>query len=340
MKKIIPFLATTLLLASCGGPQQEEITTDELPQVRVVTVNKEMVEQSRDFTGNVQSFKSNDITTNMPVRINKIHVDVGDNVKKDQILVEMDIANYSQLSVQLANLETEFKRVSELHKAGGASQQQVDQLRVQLDVQRTSMKNMVDMTTLRAPFDGVITGRYYHEGEMFTMNPTASGRAAVLTVMTLAPLKVTIFVNEEYFSRVRKGMPVTVTTDIYPDVEFKGTVHLVHPTVDASTRTFGVEINIPNSDLRLRPGMFARVNMGFGAMERVVVPDIAVVRQIGTNDRYVFVHENGIVHKVKVQLGNLTGNMFEVLNGLNAGDEVVVAGMARLLDQSKVQVVE
>ncbi|MDR1950631.1 MAG: efflux RND transporter periplasmic adaptor subunit, partial [Bacteroidales bacterium] len=126
----------------------------------------------------------------------------------------------------------------------------------------------------------------------------------------------------------------------YPDADFKGIVHLVYPTVDPTTRTFGVEISIPNSDLRIRPGMFARVNVNFGAMKRVIVPDLAVVRQIGTNDRYVFVYENGTVNKVKVQLGRQVGKNIEVLSGLNAGEQVVVAGMAKLLDQSKVLVVE
>jgi RND family efflux transporter MFP subunit len=219
-------------------------------------------------------------------------------------------------------------------KAGGASQQQVDQLRVQVDVQKRAMRNMIENTTLRAPFNGVVTARNFHAGEMYM-----PGRP-ILTVMTLSPLKITIFVNEEYFSRVRKGMPVTVTTDVYSGEEFKGTVHLIHPTIDPTTRTFGVEVSIANSNLRLRPGMFARVNVGFGAMKRVVVPDLAVVRQVGTNDRYVFVYENGAVSKVKVQLGNLTGKNVEVLDGLKEGEQVVVAGMSRLLDQSRVRVTE
>jgi RND family efflux transporter MFP subunit len=334
-------LAMAIFLSSCGGSkQEEEITTESLPQVRLETLVSEPVEQSRDFTGTVQSFKQNDITPSMPVRIDKILVDVGDNVKQGQVLVEMDVANRQQLSLQLANLERELERVSELHKAGGASQQQLDQVRVQVNVQQTAMKNMIDNTTLRAPFDGVITGRYYHAGEMFSMSPTASGRAAILTVMTLSPLKITIFVNEEYFARVKKGQTVNVTTDIYPDENFSGTVHLVHPTIDPMTRTFGVEVSIPNANLRIRPGMFARVSVNFGTMKRVIVPDLAVVRQLGTNDRYVFVYENGIVHKVKVLLGRQVGKNIEVLDGLEEGDQVVVAGMAKLLDQSKVVVVE
>jgi RND family efflux transporter MFP subunit len=335
MKNYLTLLAMALFVASCGGSkQEEEITTEELPQVRVATATIQSVEQSRDFTGNVQSFRQNDITPSMPVRIDNILVDVGDNIRTGQILVEMDAVNRQQLNLQLTNLERDFERVSELHRAGGASQQQVDQLRTQIDVQRTAMQNMIENTTLRAPFDGVVTARHFHAGEMFM-----PGRP-ILTVMTLSPLRVIVFVNEEYFARVRRGVTVNVTTDIYPGESFRGSVHLVHPTVDPATRTFGVEVSIPNADLRLRPGMFARVNMNFGTMERVVVSDLAIIRQLGTNDRYVFVYENGIVHKTQVQVGRLVGNQVEILSGLNEGEQVVVAGMARLLDQSEVRVVE
>jgi RND family efflux transporter MFP subunit len=166
MKKYLTILVTALFLVGCKG-KQEEITTDELPQVRVETLVSDMVEQSRDFMGTVQSFKQNDIAPSVPVRIDKILVDVGDNVKQGQVLVEMDAVNREQLNLQLANLERELERVTELHKSGGISQQQVDQLRLQVDVQKKSMQNLIDNTTLRAPFDGVITARNFHAGELF-----------------------------------------------------------------------------------------------------------------------------------------------------------------------------
>jgi RND family efflux transporter MFP subunit len=286
------FPAIALFLASCGGSkQQTEIAaTEEIPQVRVETTVVRPVDQTIDFTGTVESFKQNDICPSTPVRIEKILVDVGDKVTKGQVLVEMDVVQRQQLRLQLSNLEREYERISELHKAGGASQQQLDQIRMQKEVQQTAMKNLIENTTLRAPFDGVITGRYYQSGEMFSLSPTRSGKAGILTLMTLAPLKITIHVNEEYFPKVKKGNAVIVTTDIYPGEEFKGVVHLVYPTIDPATRTFGVEVSIPNTDLRVRPGMFARVMVNFGAMNRVVAPDLAIIKQIGTNDRYVFIH--------------------------------------------------
>jgi multidrug efflux pump subunit AcrA (membrane-fusion protein) len=82
------------------------------------------------------------------------------------------------------------------------------------------------------------------------------------------------------------------------------------------------------------------VNVNFGAMKRVVVPDVAVIKQVGTNDRYVFVHEDGMVSKVKVELGRQLGKNIEVLGGLKEGEEVAIAGVTRLLDQSKVEVVK
>lgn len=342
MKKYLIILATAVVLASCGGSkkQEEVVVAEQLPQVKIEKLISSDVDQTLEFTGTVESFTQNDICPSTPVRIENILVEVGDKVKKGQVLVEMDIAQRKQMQVQLDNLERDFKRISELQKAGGASQQQVDQIRVQMEVQQTAMQNLTDNTTLRAPFDGVITGRYYHPGEMFSLSPTASGKAAILTLMTLSPLKVTINVNEEYFPKVKNGLAVDVTTDIYPDAHFNGKVHLIYPTIDPSTRTFPVEVSIPNADLRVRPGMYARVNVNFGAMKRVLVPDIAVVRQIGTNDRYVFVYDNGVVSKVKVQLGRQLDKKIEVLSGLKADQEVVIAGMGKLLDQSKVEVVK
>ncbi|MDR2907959.1 MAG: efflux RND transporter periplasmic adaptor subunit, partial [Bacteroidales bacterium] len=292
-------LATALFMASCGGSKKEEATTvaveETATQIKIATLASEQVDQTSEFTGTVESFTQNDICPSTPVRIESILVEVGDKVKKGQVLVEMDIAQRKQMQVQLDNIEQDYKRISELQKAGGASQQQVDQVRVQMEVQQTAMKNLTENTTLRAPFDGVITGRYYHPGEMFSMSPTKSGKAAILTIMTLSPLKITINVNEEYFPKVKRGMSVDVTSEIYPDAHFKGSVHLIYPTIDPATRTFPVEVSIPNADLRVRPGMYARVNVNFGAMKRVVVPDVAVIKQVGTNDRYVFVHEDGMV---------------------------------------------
>ena len=90
--------------------------------------------------------------------------------------------------------------------------------------------------------------------------------------------------------------------------------------------------------MSIRPGMFARVELNFGTLDHVVVPDLAIIKQPGTNTRYVFIVKDGLALRQEVQLGRLIGNNFEVISGIEQGMQVVVAGQSRLLDQTPVKI--
>jgi RND family efflux transporter MFP subunit len=116
-------------------------------------------------------------------------------------------------------------------------------------------------------------------------------------------------------------------------------VSLVYPTIDSGTRTFPVEITINNQNQRVRPGMFARVTMDFGMQNHVVVPDLAIVKQQGAGDRYVYVLNNdGTVSYNKVELGQRLGDAYELLSGVDNNAQVVVAGQSRLTNGAAVEV--
>ena len=125
---------------------------------------------------------------------------------------------------------------------------------------------------------------------------------------------------------------------MYGDEEFAGKVSLVYPTIDATTRTFPVEIKLENKDQRVRPGMFARVTLNFGTQDNVVVPDLAIVKQAGAGDRYVFVYKDGKVSYNKVELGRRMGTEYELKSGVPNNSQVVVAGQARLINGTEVDV--
>ncbi|MCL2414899.1 MAG: efflux RND transporter periplasmic adaptor subunit [Bacteroidales bacterium] len=336
MKKITAILAATvLLLASCGGNRTTEEIQDDAQEgvlVRVQTVVEEPVEQLTELTGNIEAFRTNHIVPTIPGRIDEIRVEVGDHVRRGQLLVRMDRTNLVQAELQLENAERELGRVTELHKTGSATQQQLDQLTSQVDVLRETVRNLRENTELLSPIDGVVTARFFDAKNIF------AGAHPILTVMQLSPVRVMINIPEVHFPRVRTGMDVRVRLDTYPDREFAGRVNIVYPTIDLMSRTFRVEVAIPNADLALRPGMFARVELDFGAINRVVIPDVAVNRQPGTNTRFVFVIENGVAHRREVQLGRLIDSRFEVLSGVESGAQVVTAGQSRLLDQTLVQI--
>ena len=109
--------------------------------------------------------------------------------------------------------------------------------------------------------------------------------------------------------------------------------------MDPNTRTYQTEILINNPQGQVLPGMFARVSMDLGSQQHVVVPDLAVVKQTGSGNKYVYVYSNGKVTFTQIELGQRLGDSYELLSGIQDGDTVVVAGQSRLIDGAQVEVV-
>lgn len=338
MKKehLIGMLAacSALLFVACSGQKEntEQAEEETVQLVKVARVTEQAVPQVVSYTATIEPYKRNLISSSLPNRIKKIYVEVGDHVKAGQKLVDLDRANLAQQKLQLDNLELEYNRVKELFAVGGASQQQVDQMRTQYETAKTSYENLDENTVLVSPTNGVVTARNYDNGDLAT--------GAILTVMQIQPVKVEVNISESDFTKVKLGMPVDVNVEVYGDEVFKGKVSLIHPTIDPATRSFVTEINIPNGDNRIRPGMFARVNIDFGNVNRVVVPDQAVVKRSGSGDRFVYVYKDGKVSFNQVQLGRHMDTSYELISGVENGSEVVIAGQSRLKDGAPVKVVE
>lgn len=329
--KYSSLVAFALLVGCKEKATTEEKVEEKKPLVKVMQVEAKPVDQIYEYSGNVEAFKVNNISPSMPLRIDKIVVEVGDRVAAGQLIAVMDDTQYKTTQVQLETLKVDLKRIENLLAAGAVSQQQYDNLKAQVDVTTTSLQNLANNIRLTSPMAGVVSARNYDNGDMYGMQP-------IVTVMQMQPVKVLVSVQEIFFPKVKPGMKVAVKLDTYPDREFEGKVHLVHPTINQQTRTFNVEISIANSDMAVRPGMFARAIFKFDEVERVVLPDLAIQKQEGSNERYVFVIENGVAHRKSVVLGRRLESEFEVISGVEKGEEVVTAGQARLLDETKVEI--
>lgn len=329
--RLLPVLCIGILI-SCGGAKEDTKKEDTKVKVNATLARLESVDKTATYTANIKADVINQITPAMPGRIEKIFVEIGNPVTKGQLLVQMESSNLQQQSAQLANLEKDYARYSELLKVGGIAQQQVDQIKTQIDVLRTVIKNLQDNTQLRSPINGTITARNYDNGDVYAQLP-------ILTVQQLNPLKAIINVSESYFSKVKVGMSVDIQLDVYEDETFTGKVSLVYPTIDAATHTFGVEVAIHNTALKVRPGMYGRVTLNFGSGQSIIIPDAAVQKQVGSNDKYVFTVENGVARYRKVEIGQHLADRFEILSGIAAGDAVVTAGQSRLIEGTEVEVV-
>lgn len=333
MLKAFPLLLFALLV-SCSGEKKEDATTDapEKIRVKVEPISSQAVDQLGEFTATVEANISNKIAPQSPFRIAKLFAEVGDHVKEGQLLVKMDETNLKQAKVQLDNQEIEFKRIDELYKVGGASKSAWDAQKMSYEVARETYKNLEENTQLLSPVTGIITARNYDSGDMY------NNADPIYVVEQIHPVKLLVNVSESLFTKVKKGNEVDVRLDVYGDQVFKGHVSLVYPTVDPTTRTFPVEIKIANNDERVRPGMFARVTMNFGTQEHVVAPDRAIVKQSGAGDRYIYVYKDGRVSYQKVELGRRMGDKYEIISGVEDGDQVVVTGQSRLTNGMEVEV--
>lgn len=330
---VIP-VAAVVLLMSCSGNKVQEQTVEEKVKVKLETVHMQEVDQIAEFTASVEANISNMIAPQAPARIGKLHVEVGDHVRAGQLLATMDETQLRQTQIQLENLETEFKRIDELFKVGGVSQSAWESQKMALDLQKTALKNLEENNKLVSPISGIVTARNYDNGDMY------SGAQPVYTVEQINPVKLMVNVSESYFTQVAKGKEVDIRLDVYGEEVFKGQVNLVYPTIDPLTRTFQVEIKLNNNDQRVRPGMFARVVMHFGAKEHVVIPDQAVVKQAGSGDRYVYIYKNGKVSYDKIELGRRMDNRYEVISGVQDGDQVVTTAQNRLTNGMEVDIVK
>ena len=339
MKTSILFasVSAALLLSSCLNQKSTPTTfktNEELDAVNVKLkqVSSRMVDQLAEFTANVEADVVNDIAPQSPVRIRQINVEVGDRVRKGQVLVVLDNNSLTQVESQLKNQRVEFQRTEELYKVGGASKSAYDAQKTSLDVLESQYRNLVENTQLVSPIDGVVSARNYDAGDLYSGSP-------VLVVQKITPVKLLLDVNEQYFKDVKVGMPIeNITLDAYPGETFQGKVSIVYPTIDRSTRTFQIEVQIPNANQRIRPGMFARVTLNFGSESHVLVPDQAVVKQTGSGERYVYVVENGVARYKVVDIGRRIGAEYVVNDGISDGDQVVVFGQNRLTDGRKVNI--
>ncbi|MCM1066256.1 MAG: efflux RND transporter periplasmic adaptor subunit [Muribaculaceae bacterium] len=334
MKAIYYIAAAALMsaMASCSKEQAVVEHEEELPIVTVDVAHRIEVPQKKTYTANVEAENLNNISPATPNRIKKINVEVGDHVRAGQELVVLDSSNIDQLRINLEQIEREYKRAAQLLEIGAGTQQAVDQLKAQLDAARSQYDNILENTVLRSPVTGVVTARNYDPGDM-------TGNLPVLSVGQLTPVvKVIINISENDLATVRAGMPVAISFDAFPGRTFDGTVQRIYPTVDPATRTFSVEVRIPNPDGAIKPGMFARVAIDLGSQQNVVVPDRAVVKQTGSGNKYVYTLHNGIVSYRRVTLGQRFDTTYELLDGIDDGDTVVITGQTRLADGVPVEV--
>jgi len=341
----IGLLSIVAILAACQPGANKENPEGEIVEARtypikVLTIEKDTIIKTLDYSANLAAYKEIYYAPASPGRINKINVEVGDRIRKGQVLVEMDKTQLNTAMTQLASAEDSYKRIKTLYEQGSFAEQQYEQTKTQYNLAKQNVQFLNENATLESPLNGIVTGRYFEAGEMFAGAPnTQAGKAAIVTIMQVNPMKAMVSVSQKFYTEVKEGMTAKITSDILPGQEFEGRITIVYPTINPMTRTFQIEVVVKNPDENLRPGMFANIEIEMVEENVVVVPAIAVLKQSGTNNRHIFIYENGKARMVRVTLGKRSDDLIEVITDENLeGKKLIVEGQSRLIDGSQVNV--
>ena len=339
-------LLLVIVLPACRGKKVAEETPAKSVVLAPVTVRD--VEERVAATGQLLAKQRADVAAQVGGEITTILVDEGESVADNTVVIEIDPerrkidldrarARAAEASSALAEAERQHRRVQELAAKDIASRAQQDQAQTALEAARSRLQAaQADLgaaeratadSRVTTRFAGVIGRRFVSRGEF--VQPGQK----LFELVSLDPVEVEFSLPESDASRLVLGLPLDVTVAPYPGEVFHATVSMISPTVDERTRTLRVKALLPNPDGRLRPGLFARTDLGIAKRENVVlVPEEAVLQRADGAVVFRVVDGGAKVERIVVSLGRIKSGEAEIASGLSAGDQVVVRGHAALID--------
>ncbi len=325
-------LAAAVAVTACGGKQTQQVVEQRAQLVETAPLAVSDISRELEFSTTLQGWQTLNVAPSLTGKIEHIYVEVGTTVGAGANLVRMDQNQYTTTKLTYTNLGVEMQRMESLRESGAVSQQVYDQTRLSYEQTKETLEFLEKNTYVKAPFAGVISAKNYEDGELYSGQP-------ILVLTQIYTLKALISIPENYYPNVKKGMAVTLSSEIYPGETFPATIDIVYPTVDPASHTFQARLRIPNSALKLRPGMYVKTKMSLGMARAMVVPYQSVLKLTGSNDRYIFLDDGGVAKRVFVKLGQRFDENIEIISDeLQEGDRLVVVGQAKLVDGSKLNI--
>lgn len=321
-------------------PTPSELTIDEeLKRVNVETASAELRQMARQINavGSLRARDSVMLRAETNGRITEVAFNEGLAVTQGQVLIRLDDsivkAQLQEAQAKLSLANSQHRRSQQLSQQGFISSQARDEAASQLQVAQASValaQAQLDKTMIRAPFDGLVGLKNISVGDYL------SPGVELIAIEAVDPLEVDFRIPEHYLSEITVGLPIDVRLDAFPGKVYRGEVGAISPVVDATGRSLLLRAQVPNSQMILRPGLFARVTLELGTDEVVMVPESAITPSGGA--QYVFKVVNNVVQRIEVSVGLRRDGWVEVV-GIDAGDEIVVLGTQKVAEGTVVNVV-
>lgn len=310
--------------------------------VQVMKPQRRDIAMSITLPANISPWQQATLYAKVPGYLKWMGADKGDTVKKDQLLALIDAPEVEQ---QFRQAEADFKikrlTYQRLHNVWKENpdviaKQDVDVAEADAEGARHVMENrrtLLDYTKVTAPFSGVITARFADPGALIQSGSASATQAAPLyTLMDLDTVRVYVSVPQEVALLAKPGVPAKLVHEKAPDQEFKGVITRTTEALDSATRTLLVEIDMPNHDRKLQPGMYVSATLYLEQHPNALVIPPAAIAAGANKEQSVFVAEQGRARQAVIRTGLDDGKWVEVVDGLTGNEDIVVVGKSSLKD--------
>ena len=348
-------ISASLFITSCSS-EDKKVVTDNSPAINV-KVSQVAIDNNRQFlavSGKIQASNSAELSTRIMGYVNKVHVNVGDKVKKGQLLVSINNtdlqakraqvnAGISQAKTAFTNAEKNYNRFKNLFESNSVTQKEMDDMTANYQMAKAGlesanqMKNEINAqfaySNITAPFSGVITSKNIENGAM------ANPRMPLISIETPGNFEVIAMVPETEISQIKKGVAVDVLVKSL-EKTIIGTVTEVSTSAKNTGGQYLVKINLEKTEVAILSGMFTTVQFPvdkINASEMVLIPVDAIVKNGQLSGIYT-VSETNTAMLRWLRLGKIYGDKVEVLSGLNADESYIISADGKLYNGAKISV--
>ena len=319
----------------------------QIPAVQVVTPQLHDFVQTSSQPGTAEAFYEADLGAKVSGHVEELLVDIGDQVSAGQVLARIAVPemteNRNAIMADVSALESAYRREAELVERGSITERAAEETKNRLDAalaRQHEAEAQMEYATIQAPFDGIVTQRTIDPGDMVyeATSPKGSDQP-LLKVAQVDVIRVKTYLPEHETVWADIGDPATITFDALPGQVFSGQVARSSRSLDPSTRTMQVEIDLANPDGRILPGLYGRTEIVLETRRNTLALPATSVR-FGEEGAYVYVIAgNGSAHSMSVEIGLDDGNWLEVTNGLSINDRVVDGMVGSLVEGEQVRIV-
>jgi membrane fusion protein, multidrug efflux system len=324
-----------------GNDQHRRIAAEDRPPVAVVTVaavERDMTDEV-EALGTTRAREAVEITPRISSVVTAVRFREGQTVEAGTVLVELDNAeeraNLAEAEATVIDSRAQFRRARELLETRTVSESQVQQLEATMNADEARLRAAqarFEQTLVRAPFTGQVGLRQISPGSF------VSPGAVITTLDDLSSVRLDFTVPESFLGVLKPGLDIRARSVAFEGQAFDGKVQTINTRVDPVTRAVTIRADLPNDDGLLKPGMFLTVRLAGQSRKRVIIPEAALVPE---GDRQnVYLVRDGRAWRTDVVVGRRLRGEVEILEGLSAGDTVVVEGTQRVANGGRVTSVD